>query len=205
MFTTPRADLSRAVPCGAPAPYSGAVRSLLAVLSLVFGLAVAGAALSAPVQARHLKADLVAETTGAAPGSTVWVALWQDIDKGWHTYWRNPGDAGEPTRIAWTLPAGWKAGDIVWPAPGRFLLGKPPNALMNYVYEGKVLLPVPIEVPVSAKPGETYRIKAAAAFLVCADVCVPTDAVVELALPIVSGTPAAPPGSPRRSRRLRGP
>src|SRR5438445_8860001 len=123
------------------------MRRVLALVSLWISLAVAAAASAAPVQALHLKAELAAETTGAAPGSTVWVALAQDIDKGWHTYWRNPGDAGEPTRIAWTLPAGWRAGDIVWPAPGRFLLGKPPNALMNYVYERKVLLPVPIEVP----------------------------------------------------------
>ncbi|HZZ34937.1 MAG TPA: thioredoxin family protein [Caulobacteraceae bacterium] len=165
----------------------------MTLVALTLALAFAGAGRAAPVRAQHLSAELVAETTGAAPGSTVWVALSQDIDKGWHTYWRNPGDAGEATKIGWTLPAGWRAGDIVWPAPGRFLLGKPPNALMNYVYEGKVLLPVPIEVPASARPGETYVLKGAAAFLVCADVCVPADAQLELRLPIVAGTPAPDP------------
>ncbi len=168
------------------------MRAFLCLIALALGL-LGGAARAKPVEALHLKAELVAETAGAAPGSTVWVALSQDIEKGWHTYWRNPGDAGEPTRIKWSLPAGWRAGEIVWPAPGRFLLGKPPNALMNYVYEDKVLLPVPIEVPATAKPGETATLTAAATFLVCADVCVPAEATVELAIPIVAGTPPADP------------
>jgi thiol:disulfide interchange protein DsbD len=169
------------------------VRALLLALGLALSLIGAPAA-AKPVQALHLKAELVAETVGAAPGSTIWVALAQDIENGWHTYWRNPGDAGEATRIAWTLPAGWRAGDIVWPAPSRFLVGEAPNALMNYVYKDKVLLPVPIEVPASAKPGETFPVTGEARFLVCADVCVPTSAKVALAIPITAG---APPPDPR--------
>ena len=93
------------------------------------------------------------QTQGAAPGSTLYVALVQNIDTGWHTYWRNPGDAGEPTKITWTLPAGWRAGDIVWPAPKRLPVGP----LMNYGYEGQALLPVPIEVPADAKVGADRR------------------------------------------------
>src|SRR5258706_13947762 len=103
----------------------------------MFGLAVAGAALTAPVQARHLKADLVAETTGAAPGSTVWVALWQDIDKGWHTYWRNPGDAGEPTRIAWTLPRGGRRATSSGPRPGGSRSAKRPKPWCTTCPEGR--------------------------------------------------------------------
>src|SRR5262249_42131926 len=111
-----------------------------------------------------------------------WVALAEDIEPHWHTYWRNPGDAGEPTKITWTLPAGWKAGDIVWPAPKRLPVGP----IMDYGYEGKVLLATPVQIPANARPGEQVTIKAAAALLVCAEVCVPADASVSLTLPVAA-------------------
>jgi len=63
-------------------------------------LLIAGAAGAQPFGGpQHVKPVLAAQTQGAAPGSTLYVALVQTIDHGWHTYWRNPGDAGEPTRI----------------------------------------------------------------------------------------------------------
>ena len=164
-------------------------RALLAPLVALIMTAAASTAAAAPVQALHLTADLVAETTSAAPGSTVWVALVQKIDKGWHTYWRNPGDAGEATKIVWTLPPGWQAGDIVWATPRRLPVGP----IMNYGYEGQVVLPVPIQVPASARPGQTLTLKAAVALLVCADVCVPADANLQLNLPVAAGTPTPDP------------
>ncbi len=137
----------------------------------------------------HVVARLVAQTTGAAPGSTVYVAVILDAGSGWHTYWRNPGDAGEATRIAWSLPGGWRAGDIVWPAPHRLPVGP----IMNYGYEGRALLPVPIEVPAGAKAGQAATLTAAVDYLVCAQVCVPGSARLSLALPVVAGVPAADP------------
>ncbi len=137
----------------------------------------------------HLTAQLVAETTGVAPGGQAYVAIRQSIAKGWHTYWRNPGDSGEATSVKWTLPTGWSAGDLVWPAPLRLPLGP----LMNYGYVGQVLLPAPIAVPASAKVGSTQVLKADVEFLVCADICVPEDAKLQLSLPVVGGTPAPNP------------
>ncbi|MBV9993594.1 MAG: thioredoxin family protein [Caulobacteraceae bacterium] len=152
------------------------------IAGLLLGLAcLAGRADGQPLP-RHVKAELVSQTRGAIPGSTVYVALLQRIDPGWHTYWRNPGDAGEATRIGWTLPAGWRAGDIVWPVPERLPLGP----LMDYGYRGQVLLPVPIEVPASARLGSVQHIAAAASFLVCSRVCVPEDANLSLDLPVVA-------------------
>lgn len=172
---------------GPRARIDGMVIRLFRLLAAVLALASLSApAAAAPVKALHLTADLVAETTSAAPGSTIWVALTQTIDKGWHTYWRNPGDAGEATKIAWTLPPGLKAGEIVWATPRRLPVGP----IMNYGYEDTVVLPVPIEVPADARPGEALTLKAAVAFLVCADVCVPADANLTLTLPVAAGTPA---------------
>src|SRR5690606_26939434 len=106
----------------------------------------------------------------AAPGSTAIVAVRQDIEPGWHTYWRNPGDSGGATTLTWALPAGVRAGDIVWPLPERQHLG----ALMNYGYSGQVYLPVPVEIPADARPGSTLPLRVEALFFVCSDeMCVP--------------------------------
>ena len=162
------------------------MKSLLAALALLLS---AAPALAAPVASPHLTTELVAQTIGAAPGSTVYVAVVQAIDKGWHTYWRNPGDAGEATTLKWTLPAGWRAGDIVWPAPKALPLGP----IMNYGYEGRSVLAVPVEIPANAKPGTSATLKVGVDYLVCADVCVPGSATVDLTLPVVAGAPPADP------------
>jgi len=167
------------------------LRKLFAVLPALMIALLMGSqmAKAEPVQTGHIEVELVSQEAGAAPGSTVYVALRQKIQPGWHTYWRNPGDAGDATRIVWTLPAGWTAGDIVWPTPEKSRVGP----LLDFAYTGEVLLPVPISVPANAPVGSVVTLKAAAAFLVCEQVCVPEDAVVTLTLPVVAGVPGADP------------
>ncbi|MDB5481324.1 MAG: thiol:disulfide interchange protein [Caulobacteraceae bacterium] len=163
---------------------------VLALAALtVSGMPGASARADGAVASPHAVTSLVAETAGAAPGSTLWVAVVQRLDKGWHTYWRNPGDAGEPTTLRWTLPAGWRAGEIAWPAPRRLPVGP----IMNYGYEGRVILPVPLEIPLGAKAGDQARLSAAVDYLVCAEVCVPGTATVALTVPVVAGAPAPDP------------
>jgi thiol:disulfide interchange protein DsbD len=142
-----------------------------------------------PVKTGHLEAELVAQTTSVAPGGLAYVAIRQSIQTGWHTYWRNPGDSGLPTSAQWTLPKGWSVGDTVWPAPERLPLGP----LMNYGYVDQVLLPIPLNVPGSARPGTEQTLKADVTFLVCADICVPEEAKLKITLPVATGTPATDP------------
>lgn len=149
------------------------------------GLALMAAGPPAQAQpVRHVKASLVADRTAIAPGETIHVALRQVIDKGWHTYWRNAGDSGQPTSVEWTLPPGWQAGEFTWPAPRRIVVGP----LVNYGYEGEVLLPMTLTAPANARPGQTVQLQAAASFLVCAEICVPEDAALTLALPVSAAT-----------------
>ena len=162
-----------------------AMKLLASLLLLISAWAVAAAAPAQIPNAPHARTALIVQTQGAAPGGTVWVAVTQSLDAGWHTYWRNPGDAGEAPVITWTLPSGWRAGQIVWPAPKRLPLGP----IMNYGYEGQVVLPVPIEVPANAKSGQTAHLAANVDYLICAQVCVPETAKVSLDLPVVAGTP----------------
>lgn len=165
-------------------------KAVIALQALLAATLLAGAAVAGPVvNSGHIESELVAQETGVAPGGTVYVALRQKIIPGWHTYWRNPGDAGEATKIAWTLPAGWSAGEMVWPTPIKARLGP----LLDYAYEGEVLIPVPITAPVDAQVGTTISLNADVAYLVCEQVCVPEDAKLTLLLPVVAGAPSADP------------
>ncbi len=147
--------------------------------------------LAVPAQAQidaapKVQARLVAEQDEVAPGGTVQVALEENIRPGWHTYWRNPGDAGAPSEIVWSLPQGWRAGAIEWPTPKELPVGP----LMDFGYEGKVWLLTRLHVPDDAKPGAAL-IQATASWLVCKEVCIPEDA--QLALPLdIGAVPSSP-------------
>ncbi len=176
---------------GMMAPYSErpdrargvSARRLLTGALLVLGLALPGAALaaeSAPVTSQRVTATLLSSRDTVAPGERFHVALTQKLAPHWHTYWLNPGDSGEPTQIQWDLPAGAKAGDIAWPAP-RAIRVEP---LVNFGFEGEVLLPVEITVPADARPGETFSLKANATWLVCEKICIPEEGSFTLDLAV---------------------
>ena len=164
----------------------------LVALALFF----APQARAALTNAGHVQLELVPAAASIAPGQTLHVALHERIRPGWHTYWRNPGDAGEPPKLGWTLPSGWKAGDIVWPAPKRLPVGP----LMDYGYENEVWLPIPVTAPGTAPAGKPAILKAAVSILVCKDVCVPEDAVLQLDLPVAAQ--AAPASNPQITAAL---
>lgn len=134
-----------------------------------------------------VNATLLPERTGVAPGGQVTIALKEVIRKNWHTYWRNPGDAGAPTTITWHLPKGWTASAVQWPYPKRL----PVAQLMDFGYEGQVALLTDISVPRDAQPGATAQISADVNWLVCSDVCVPEGDHLSLSLPVVAVEPPA--------------
>ena len=158
------------------ARYSGGMRRF--AFLILAGLFAAASPAAAQIDSLpKVHARLIAERETVAPGSTVTVALEQNIRATWHTYWFNPGDAGAPTEIQWTLPAGWHADPIEWPYPKR--LPVPP--FMNYGYEGTVWLLMKLRVPADAPQGDV-TLKAAANWLVCQEVCVPEDTTLSLPL-----------------------
>jgi thiol:disulfide interchange protein DsbD len=148
---------------------------------LAASLFLAAAAASAqPVRVDNAEAELVAATDAVVPGQPLSVGLLIRHDPHWHTYWRVPGDSGLPTTIAWQLPAGFEAGPLEWPVPKRLPIGP----LMNFGYEGELLLPVQVSVPGDVAPGQTVQLKARADWLICKEVCIPGGADLQLALPV---------------------
>jgi len=100
-----------------------------------------------PVRTDHVTAELVARQAAVAPGQTVAIGLRLQHIPHWHTYWRNPGDSGLPTTLDWQLPAGSQVSGIEWPAPRRLPVGP----LVNYGYEGDLLLPMRFTAPADAR------------------------------------------------------
>ncbi|MDR2244925.1 MAG: thioredoxin family protein [Burkholderiales bacterium] len=154
------------------------------MLTLLFVFALAGqvgAQTPPPVNA-----VLVSDMESVAPESTFTVALQLKMAHGWHIYWKNPGDTGLPTSIAWTLPEGVTAGALQWPAPQA----QPYGPFVNYGFEDEVLLLTEFKATNIAPP--SLKIKARADWLMCKDVCIPDGADLTLTLPVTATTqPAA--------------
>ncbi|HLP00540.1 MAG TPA: protein-disulfide reductase DsbD domain-containing protein [Opitutaceae bacterium] len=150
------------------------------LFALVVGLCGSGRLLAFSLGEKHVAASLVAERTALVPGRTTTVALRLVHDEHWHTYWKNPGEAGLPTTLAWTLPPGFSAGPIQWPAPEITDTG----GVLTYGYGGDLLLLVEIAVPADARPGENVALSAEAEWLMCKEACVPGEAKVSLTLPV---------------------
>jgi thiol:disulfide interchange protein DsbD len=137
---------------------------------------------AAPVADEHIEVELVSENTALVPGQTTYLGLRLKHESGWHTYWINPGDSGLPTKLSWTLPQGFSAGEIAWPAPTRFKI----DDLYNFGYTGDVVLPIALAVPTNAAPGSRAALAVEAKWLVCHEVCVPGKAQLKLDVPVAT-------------------
>lgn len=153
--------------------------AMMTLLSLLLGTQA-----YAQAQPTHIKPTLVAETTVPAAGRTVTLALAMKPDKGWHGYWKNPGDAGITPEFNWTLPAGITAADAQYPVPHRLLLA----GLMNYVYEADYAHLITLTLPAGLAPGTKLPIRLAADWLACTDqVCVPESGTMAIDLVVGDG------------------
>jgi thiol:disulfide interchange protein/DsbC/DsbD-like thiol-disulfide interchange protein len=156
--------------------------------ALLLVSATAYASTGGVVASDNVQARLIGETDAVAPGQSIWVALEFNIRDGWHTYWRNPGDSGQATKLTWTLPAGLTAGDIVWGTPHRFEI--PP--LVNYGYAKHVLHLVKITASPDLKTDAPLTLAAKATWLVCSDVCIPESADLKLQMPVKTAAAVDP-------------
>lgn len=154
--------------------------SLLAVISFCVAQTAPHAAELAKTE--HVTARLVTDARSVEPGGTLTIGVNKVIKPRWHTYWQNAGDAGSATTINWTLPAGAAAGEILWPAPKRLLIGP----VANYGYEDEVTLLTEIKLPDNLRAGDTFPIKAVVDWLVCEEICIPEQVTLELSLPVVA-------------------
>ncbi|MDI3255174.1 MAG: protein-disulfide reductase DsbD family protein [Bacillota bacterium] len=140
--------------------------------------------------ASHLSVQLVVPPAEIYPGQNFNAGLYFKLERGWHVYWVNAGDSGDPPRIQWTFPKGVSAGPMQFPTPKRLPLGP----LMDFGYEDEVLFPVPIQVGQDFKPpaSGTAVLGGKVNWLVCREVCIPGKAQLDVERKALSAPPASP-------------
>jgi thiol:disulfide interchange protein DsbD len=137
--------------------------------------------------AHHTQVRLLLSAITAQPGDTIFAGVDMKMDPGWHTYWKNPGDAGTATKIDWKLPPGVTAGDIEWPLPRKL----PPAEVTTYGYEDEVMLVVPLTLASNLSPG-TVNLSAKVSWLECKDSCIPADQEVTAKIDVGAETKTSP-------------
>jgi thiol:disulfide interchange protein DsbD len=147
--------------------------SIVAVVFLLFS-AIPSLAISDSADAQHLHVQLVVPDKTLLAGVPTNAGLYFKLEPGWHVYWKNAGDSGEPPKLLWTLTAGVSTGPLMFPAPKRLPLGP----LMDFGYEDEVMFPFTFEADKTAKLGEAV-LHAKVDWLVCREVCIPGKAELE--------------------------
>ena len=138
---------------------------------------------AAPVVTQNGTAvEWVSESDSFRPGQTHWLGLSITPAPGWHTYWRNPGASGAPATLSVNPNPAVVIGGLRWPAPERKVFG----GLNVYGYESEVLLAMPAVLT----RNESVTLTATANWLVCAELCIPESAELQITLRPGDGQPS---------------
>jgi len=140
-----------------------------------------------PANAAHTHVDLLLAAETARPGDQVEAGVRLQMEPHWHTYWKNPGGSGIPTKVEWDLPSGVTAEELQWPVPEK--LGD--DDLTTYIYQDEVTLLTRFKLD-PALPAGPLRIKAKVSWLECNQLCLPSSARTEATLSIAAtATPSS--------------
>jgi len=126
---------------------------------------------------RYAEVRLIAERATIRSGETLLIGIEKNLADGWHTYWLNAGDSGEPAKIKWHLPEGFHAGEQFWPVPVKITLGP----LTSFGYEGQPVILQEIAAPYDLPEGP-LTLTADIELLVCDDICIPEYGTYSLTL-----------------------
>ena len=125
----------------------------------------------------------------AVPGRTIQVLYRLKMAEGWHLYAPLLNDSGYPPEVELDLPAGWRAGPLLWPVPQRYLM---PGGILDHVYHHELVLVQEWQVPADAPVGGQVVVPARVSWLACRQECRPGRQDLHLTLPVAA---AAEPGS----------
>jgi DsbC/DsbD-like thiol-disulfide interchange protein len=119
---------------------------------------------------------------GSRSGAVLLGGIAIELQPGWHTYWRTPGDSGVPPRFDFGKSENIEAVTILWPAPTKFADGA---GGVSLGYQKQVVLPLRIVAKNADKP---VTLRADINYAVCEKLCIPVEASAELAFTSVAST-----------------
>lgn len=159
-------------------------------VAIVFMVAAVGSTVQNPVYAQaakevHVKPTLLADSTTIKPGTEFLIGVEYQIEPNWHIYYKEAGEAGMPTQITWKLPPGFKAGELLWEKPHKFV----DSGITTYGYADKTIIAAKVTPPADLKAGSKVKIEAELKWLSCKDVCLPGKGAVSIDLPIADTEP----------------
>ena len=105
----------------------------------------------------HTTLRLMADVKSVKPGSEFTVGVLMSMEKGWHTYWKNAGEAGLPTEVSWTLPHEMTAGTIQWPIPNKY---NESGEIITFGYDRENMILVQMKAPPNLRIGSTITLPA---------------------------------------------
>jgi len=119
---------------------------------------------------------------GSRSGAVLLGGIAFQLQPGWKTYWRTPGDSGVPPRFDFSKSENIEAVTVLWPAPTKFDDGAGGYSLG---YHDQVVLPLRIVAKNADKP---VTLRADINYAVCEKLCIPVEASAELAIASVAST-----------------
>ena len=137
----------------------------------------------------------IVTATNSVQGNALQIGVEFRYPKGWHGYWRTPGDAGIAPIFDWSASRNLASASVSWPAPSRLVI----SGLQNSVYKGDFILPVSLKLD---HPHEATRIALTLDYASCANVCVPEHAELMLTLPPGTGGPSSEAGAIAAAARM---
>ncbi len=137
-------------------------------------------------QPNYVTAHLIADTKAVVPGHSFKLGVQLTLEPGWHVYYKNPGDAGIPTKIVWQLPTGFHTTDLYWQKPTRFDEG----GIITYGYTKQTLISTNVTPPAQLDTSKNINFSAQIKWLSCKGICVPGSGEAHLTLPVISSQKA---------------
>jgi DsbC/DsbD-like thiol-disulfide interchange protein len=159
-------------------------------MRMALGFAVTLLASSLAVEARAQDASpwlrdghsAIRLLAGSRSGAVLLGGIALQLQPGWKTYWRTPGDSGVPPRFDFSKSDNIEAVTILWPAPTKFDDGAGGHSLG---YHDQIVLPLRIVAKSADKP---VTLRASVNYAVCEKLCIPVEAEPELAFTSVAST-----------------
>jgi DsbC/DsbD-like thiol-disulfide interchange protein len=119
---------------------------------------------------------------GSRSGAVLLGGVAFQLQPGWKTYWRTPGDSGVPPRFDFSKSDNVEAVTVLWPAPKKFDDGA---GGVSLGYHDQIVLPLRIVAKNVDKP---VTLRAEINYAVCEKLCIPVEANAELAFNSVAST-----------------
>ncbi|NLX13141.1 MAG: hypothetical protein GXY44_05715 [Phycisphaerales bacterium] len=136
-----------------------------------------------PVAAGQVKTSLLADRSAITPGGTVELAVVFEIPDGWHIYWRNRGEGGMETTLAWKLPDGFVLGPVRFPRPKRYIDA---TGAHTFILERRPVVLAELRAPSDIQAGQSVEIEVDARWAACKESCVLGAERLKLTLPVTA-------------------